>query len=152
MSKQPRRQVVQARQTQQVQVNQKIHQGPLPAPEDLQRYDDLLPGAAERIIRMAEVEQRHRHEQESKAISSELATREVLQATEKNRIDGVMSSDKRGQYLGAAVSFLAISGAIYLAPSQPVVAGFLVGLPILGIVKALRSGSTHVSSNNRSSK
>ncbi|MDP1633348.1 MAG: DUF2335 domain-containing protein [Gallionellaceae bacterium] len=146
MARPPKRlspQGVQTQPTQQVQVShQKVHHGPLPAPEDLQRYDELLPGAAERIIAMAEMEQRHRHEQEKKAIASELATRETLQTTEMSRIDGVMRSDKRGQYLGAFVSILAISGAIYIAESQPWVAGALVGLPILGIVKALRNGPT----------
>ncbi|MFZ1318475.1 MAG: DUF2335 domain-containing protein [Candidatus Nitrotoga sp.] len=128
---------------QQVQVShQKLHQGPLPTPEDLKHYDDLLPGAAERIFRMAEIEQQHRHEQESKAISSELTTRDLLQATEKTRIEGIIRSDKRGQYLGAAVSILAIVGAIYTAGTQPYVAAALIGLPILGIVKALRNGPT----------
>ena len=140
--RQPQTQTVKHDQ-QQVQVShQKLHQGPLPAPEDLTRYEDLLPGAAERIFRMAEIEQQHRHEQENKAISSELTTRDLLQATEKARIEGVMRSDKRGQYLGAAVSILAIFGAIYTAENQPFVAAALIGLPILGIVKALRNGPT----------
>lgn len=145
MAKSPKRQpqTQAVKHTQQVQVShQKLHQGPLPAPEDLKHYDDLLPGAAERIFRMAEIEQQHRHEQESKAISSELTTRDLLQATEKARIEGVMRSDKRGQYLGAAVSILAIAGAIYTAGTQPYVAAALIGLPILGIVKALRNGPT----------
>lgn len=142
MAKSPKRQP-QIQAVKHVQVShQKLHQGPLPAPEDLQHYDDLLPGAAERIFRMAEIEQQHRHEQESKSISSELSTRDLLQATEKARIEGVMRSDKRGQYLGAAVSILAILGAIYTAGTQPYVAAALIGLPILGIVKALRNGPT----------
>ena len=91
---------------------------------------------------MAEIEQQHRHVQESKAISSELATRDLLQATEKARIEGIIRSDKRGQYLGALVSILAIIGAIYTAGIQPYVAAALIGLPILGIVKALRNGPT----------
>ncbi|MHB8371078.1 MAG: DUF2335 domain-containing protein [Leptospirales bacterium] len=39
-----------------------VHTGPLPDPETLRKYDDLLPGTAERIITMAEREQRHVHE------------------------------------------------------------------------------------------
>lgn len=104
MAKSPKRQppTQAVKQVQQVQVShQKLHQGPLPAPEDLKRYDDLLAGGAERIFRMAEIEQQHRHTQESKAISSELITRDLLQATEKARIEGILRSDKRGQYLGA---------------------------------------------------
>lgn len=36
--------------------------GPLPRPQDLAKYDETLPGAAERILVMAEKEQSHRHE------------------------------------------------------------------------------------------
>lgn len=49
--------------------------GPLPAPESLIRYNEAVPGAADRIIAMAESEMKHRHEQEKKALadSSNLA-------------------------------------------------------------------------------
>ena len=40
------------------------HQGPLPRPRDFAEYDSVLPGAAERILRMAEQEQSHRHSME----------------------------------------------------------------------------------------
>lgn len=30
------------------------HKGPLPAPEDFKEYEDILPGAADRILKMAE--------------------------------------------------------------------------------------------------
>ncbi len=35
-----------------------FHQGPLPVPEDLYKYEKICPGAADRIIRMAEEEQK----------------------------------------------------------------------------------------------
>jgi len=37
-----------------------IYSGPLPHPEILNRYDEIIPGAAERILKMAENEQGHR--------------------------------------------------------------------------------------------
>jgi len=40
--------------------------GPLPAPESLAKYDNIVPGAAERILVMAEKEQNHRHHTEDK--------------------------------------------------------------------------------------
>lgn len=40
--------------------------GPLPRPEDLEKYDKVVPGAAERIIKMAEEEMRHRHENDNR--------------------------------------------------------------------------------------
>ncbi len=51
-----------------IQISEAHHfSGPLPRPEDLKKYDDILPGAAERIISMAENESRHRHESERRA-------------------------------------------------------------------------------------
>ncbi|MFB8773464.1 DUF2335 domain-containing protein [Streptomyces broussonetiae] len=40
------------------------HRGPLPSPESLAEYERALPGLAERIVRMAEAEQGHRHHME----------------------------------------------------------------------------------------
>ncbi len=45
--------------------------GPLPPPEILGRYNDILPGAAERIIQMAEKQAAHRQALETVAISSD---------------------------------------------------------------------------------
>lgn len=47
-----------------VQVSE-TYSGPLPPPEALARYDQIVPGAAERILCMAENEMKHRHENES---------------------------------------------------------------------------------------
>ena len=40
------------------------HRGPLPSPETFNAYNKTLPGAAERILAMAEKSQNHRHEME----------------------------------------------------------------------------------------
>ncbi len=45
--------------------------GPLPPPEILAKYNEILPNAAERIISMAEGQAKHRQEQEKKIVSSE---------------------------------------------------------------------------------
>ena len=53
------------------QVNEiKIRSGPLPAPEDLREYENICPGAADRILQMAEKQIDHRHNEESKAVSA----------------------------------------------------------------------------------
>lgn len=38
------------------------YSGPLPPPAHFEKYDGILPGAAERILAMAENEQKHRHQ------------------------------------------------------------------------------------------
>lgn len=47
-------------------VQQQLRVGPLPDSEELARYDEIVPGAAERIIAMAEKEQAFAHEQSKK--------------------------------------------------------------------------------------
>lgn len=44
------------------------HSGPVPPPAMIKQYDDILPGAAERIFAMAEREQAHLHEMDQRAI------------------------------------------------------------------------------------
>jgi uncharacterized membrane protein len=45
-----------------------LHQGPLPHPAVLKQYDDVVPGAAERIMRMAEQQAQHRQDLEAHVI------------------------------------------------------------------------------------
>lgn len=44
--------------------------GPLPPPEVLERYNSIVPGAAERILKMAETQSLHRQELEKIAVKS----------------------------------------------------------------------------------
>ncbi len=46
------------------------HVGPIPSPEDLVRYNDAAPDAANRIITMAEKEMEHRHKIEDKLVKN----------------------------------------------------------------------------------
>jgi uncharacterized membrane protein len=47
------------------------HAGPLPPAREFGRYDEVLPGAGDRILSMAENEQAHRHEMERGMLKSE---------------------------------------------------------------------------------
>ena len=44
---------------------QHVYSGPLPEPEALAKYDQIVPGAAERILTMAEKEMQHRHKNDN---------------------------------------------------------------------------------------
>lgn len=81
--KRPKQKVVQARQIPQTpEEKQKVHaiaharavafSGPLPPPEILDKYNQTLPGAAERIIAMAESQSKHRQQLESDVINSDI--------------------------------------------------------------------------------
>lgn len=95
--------------------------GPLPPPAVLREFDGIVENGAERIMRMAEAEQAHRHNTEST---------DLIQHAQ---------ALKRAQWSAVAVSVLAIAGAIATAMagvhwSVPVA---LVSVPIASIVKAL---------------
>jgi len=53
--------------------SESIWMGPIPPPEILAGYDKALPGAADRILAMAETQQKHRHGMESKVLDSHIA-------------------------------------------------------------------------------
>ncbi len=48
-----------------------LYKGPIPSPEDFQKYNEILPGAADRILAMAENEQQIRKEGEAKFFSND---------------------------------------------------------------------------------
>lgn len=48
--------------------------GPLPRPDTLKEFENVLPGSAERILRMAEKEQDHRHRMLKRLIVAETRT------------------------------------------------------------------------------
>lgn len=42
-------------------LQQEAYQGPIPHPDLFAKFEDILPGAADRILTMSESEQKHRH-------------------------------------------------------------------------------------------
>lgn len=93
--------------------------GPIPPPEQLAAYEQIVPGAANRILIMAEQEQRVRHS---------ILTVQVRQSA-------------RGQWMAftLALCFLAASVWVTLAGFQ-IVGGILCGTTLLGIVAIFITG------------
>ena len=117
-----------------------VQSGPVPAPEILDGYDRLVPGSAERIIAMAEADQRHRIAMEREAQASDIAHRSELTALQTSNARSAFRSDLVGQGCGALIALTAVAGAIYTAAigvhwAIPVA---LVSLPIGAIIKAVR--------------
>lgn len=52
-------------------MRQTSYRGPLPHPEILKEYENILPGAAERILMMAEKQQKHRMSMEETIVKSQ---------------------------------------------------------------------------------
>jgi uncharacterized membrane protein len=70
--------------------------GPLPPPEVLEKYNQAMPGLAERIICMAEQQARHRQEIEKTVVNSNAFVQKV------------------GPFLGFVVAMTAVIGGIEL--------------------------------------
>jgi uncharacterized membrane protein len=51
---------------------QALFQGPLPSPDAFAAYERVLPGAADRILKMAETQAGHRQKLESRALRGDL--------------------------------------------------------------------------------
>jgi uncharacterized membrane protein len=63
-----------------VQAMMQSFSGPLPPPEALERYNQVLPGAAERIISMAESQHAHRQELEKKVIHANISAQKTARS------------------------------------------------------------------------
>ena len=97
-------------------------QGPLPHPDQLARFDEVIPGCAERIVKMAELEGEHSREVQMRAVR------------------GAVRSQHIGQVCAFILAAGAIAGAIYLALNDhDAVAGVLVGGTLGTIVLAFLS-------------
>jgi uncharacterized membrane protein len=104
-------------------VIQSSYRGPLPPPEHLEGYEKILPGAADRILSMAEKEQSHRHRWEREHLIW----------------DGFISIT--GLVFGWVLSLALAAAAVYCAViGQPWVAGALVGVSTFGGVASLIRG------------
>ena len=53
-------------------VSASYHEGPLPSAEVIAQYESILPGAADRIFKMAERQQSHRHGMEKNVLASHI--------------------------------------------------------------------------------
>ncbi len=80
--------------------------GPLPPPQALVGYEDACPGAANRIIKMAESQTKHRQKLEEKTISSNIC------------------NEKTGMWLAFALTVILVILGVYLLMNNKETAGF----------------------------
>lgn len=87
--------------------------GPLPHPEILKKFDDVVPGAAERIIKMAEEQSAHRKDLERKVIESDIAR------------------SRWGQILGFFIAIIGLSVSAIVSIYGSPFAGGIIGVGTL---------------------
>jgi len=90
-------------------IHSMYHAGPLPPPETLKEYNEILPDAAERIFSMAEKEQEHKHTTEIKIVDHEI------------------KKTSKGQNFALFTALTGIVGAVICAFLSQVVIGTVIG-------------------------
>lgn len=99
------------------------HTGPLPPPDMLRGYGEVLPGLPERIVG---------------AWEAETANRRGLETTS---VHGNLANVKRGQYYGmASVVLLTLVGLLFAYMGQPWLAGSVIGATLVSIVAIFVTG------------
>ena len=104
-------------------VQQTSFSGPIPHPEILHGYDAIVPGAAERILTMAEDDAKHQR------------------VIEMAALDAAKAEVRLGQWLGFIIGIAALGTsltAIFLGAE--VVAGIIGGTTVVGLVSAFIFG------------
>lgn len=118
--------------TQRAQSGQIIHQqaelsiqsGPLPPAEELGKYEAICPGAADRILTMAEKQQQHRFTLEGRAVQDQ----------------GVRS--RYGLLTGLNVALASIGGGVYcISTGHDIAGGTIVTGSIVSLVSVFVIGS-----------
>jgi uncharacterized membrane protein len=113
-----------------IQTSISFSSGPLPPPESLARYNEIVPGAAERILRMAETQSDHRKQLENRTVDSQ-----------------IRQSD-RGQWLAFAIAIAFLIGAVITALyGHDTVAGILGGATVVSLAGAFIAGKVQQQRN-----
>ena len=102
---------------------EKSHSGPLPDPETLHHYNELIPNGAERIMQMTESQQKHRHELEMRVIPSQL------------------NQSRNGQWFGFLLGLIGLGCGTFLAYNgQTTVGGIIAGTTVVSLVSVFVIG------------
>ena len=97
--------------------------GPMPHPSVLEGYDRIVPGAAERILAMAESDSKHQ------------------QAIEFASLRAAEAEIKRGQWFAFSIGITAlIASMLALWMGSPAVAGVIGGTTVVGLVSVFIVG------------
>jgi uncharacterized membrane protein len=107
----------------QLQMQAVSFSGPLPPPQLLHQYNEVVPDGAERLMKMAEVQQTHRQE------------------LERTVIHGNVRSEARGQWMGLLISLVVVGAGTYLAAiGKQLTGGLLVGVDVVALASVFVYG------------
>jgi len=113
------------------------YQGAVPPPEILRGIDEIVPGAAARLIALAEQESNHRRSLEVKAIEANIAAQVAQAQINERQTKAVFRSDMIGQIAGFLVCLCCIGAAVYLGLNgHDWLAGGIAAIPTAALIKA----------------
>ena len=105
--------------------------GPIPPPFVLEAYEKVLEGAAERILKRAESQTKHRQAMEQQTLS-----------LQQQKLTFSHSEVRMGQIAGLIIGVVAIGSALYAALNGAEIFGGVIGTTsIIGLVGAFIYGS-----------
>jgi uncharacterized membrane protein len=113
-------------------IQQQSFIGPIPPPQIMEAYERILPGSADRILRMAEKQSDHR------------------QGLERQVVAGNVSAQTRGQRYAGGLSALLFGGGIYLLANGIQIGGLsTLALAVAGIVSTFIYGRSRQEKERR---
>ena len=116
--------------------------GPIPHPQILKGYQEIVTDAPERIIRMAEKEQMHRQSVENEMLAQ---TRFAMEQNVKN--------NKRTQIIAVLLLIMLIGiGTLLTWVGEAVVGGIIFGTTIIGIASIFITGTLQKESTGTNNK
>lgn len=97
--------------------------GPVPSPKMLSEYEEIVPGLADRLVKLAEAEQQFRHDISTKAL------------------DFSYFKDRRGQWMGFLLSAAVLASSFFFAmQGKDALAGTLITLNLVGLASVFAIG------------
>lgn len=101
----------------QIKATSSVHVGPLPAPEAFEKYETTLPGAAERILKLAEGEALHRRAMENKIVTHNIR------------------SGYSGQLCAFALGTMGLCGGVYcVIQGHPIAGSIIAGSGLASLI------------------
>ncbi len=110
-------------------------------PEIYKRFEEIIPGSAQRLLDNILQESEFRRNQEDKTLSANMAAQERNITIREYQSKSVVTSDMFGQVSGLIVCLACIGGAIYLGVVHPEnwkVPSLLAAIPTAAIIKAFK--------------
>ena len=114
-----------------------VYQGPIPHPSILAGYENVVPGAADRILQMAEREQQHRHKSDQTLINAE------IEDARQDRYEA-----RLGQIFGLVIGLSAIiTGGVTAVRGAQIAGAFISSSGVAGLAAVFIVGRNQPSSD-----